>query len=324
MLKNKRLCAALLLVLLGVLLLPAQALAASAVDVSRDVSLTLRYQDEGAPVSGVPFRIYRVADIDAYAQFALTGDFKQYPVEVNGLDSDGWRALAETLAGYVQRDGLDPQDGATTGADGLVSFPSGRQQSLSTGLYLVMADPTTVGNYSYVTEPFLVSLPNLDTGSDTWTYDVSAAPKFTRQDNTPPDDTVERKVLKVWDDGNASDARPEQIEVQLLKDGDVYDTVRLDSQGDWRHSWTGLPKYENGRLIEWRVAEGDVSGYTVSVEQEGTTFVMTNTGRSQNPPGEKQEKLPQTGMLWWPVPVLIAAGLAFLVIGKLRSKNKHE
>ena len=330
MLKYKRTFAALFL-LLCILLCSVPAFAAGAVDVTRDVSLTIRYRDGGAPVEGVRFQLHYVATIDAYAAFSLTGDFKDYPVHLNGLESDAWRALAETLAGYVQRDDLPPLDSAKTDGNGVAFFPS-QQRRLSPGLYLVMAEPHSVGDYTYLTEPFLVSLPNLNESSDTWEYDVSAAPKYTRSDNPPdqpPDETVDRKVLKVWDDDGASEERPEEITVQLLKDGAVFDTVRLNADCDWRYLWTDLPKYENGRLIMWRVVEQRVDGYTVSVRQEGITFVVTNTGEHpenppQQPPKNPPEKLPQTGVLWWPVPVLCAAGLAFLVVGALIKKKDHE
>jgi len=32
-------------------------------------------------------------------------------------------------------------------------------------------------------------------------------------------------------------------------------------------------------------------------------------------------KLPQTGQLWWPVPVLLSAGLLLLLIGVVRRKR---
>ena len=94
---------------------------------------------------------------------------------------------------------------------------------------------------------------------------------------------------------------------------------------------TDLPKYENGRPVTWRVTEQPVDRYTVSVTQEGITFVVTNTGGqpgSDVPPPPNPgtgTKLPQTGLLWWPVPVLAVAGLAFLALGAaFRKKKDHE
>ena len=95
--ETKKLPAVLLaLVLFFTLSVPA--LAAAAIDPSRAVSLTISCRQDRTPISGAPFALYRVADVDAYAEFTLAGDFRTYPVRLDGLDSAAWRALAETLA----------------------------------------------------------------------------------------------------------------------------------------------------------------------------------------------------------------------------------
>ena len=54
--------------------------------------------------------------------------------------------------------------------------------------------------------------------------------------------------------------------------------------------------------------------------REGTTFLMTNTYPPDTPP-----KIPQTGMLWWPVPLLVCGGLLFVVLGcRMRRRNREE
>ena len=62
-----------------------------------------------------------------------------------------------------------------------------------------------------------------------------------------------------------------------------------------------------------------VRGYTVSITQESGTFVVTNTPKQPSvmPPTDqpKEPTLPQTGELWWPVPVLAAAGLLLIAAG---------
>ena len=51
---------------------------------------------------------------------------------------------------------------------------------------------------------------------------------------------------------------------------------------------------------------------------QGDTFLITN--HRETTPG-----LPQTGQLWWPVPLLAAAGLVCLILGVLsRKRSRHE
>lgn len=318
--KLKKLSAVLFALIL-ILTLPVPSLAAAAIDTAHPVSLTIRYQQDGTPVSGALFALYRVADIDAYAELTLTGDFTQYPVRLDGLDSAAWRALAETLAAYAQRDRLTPLDSGVTDQNGELTFPT-EEKTLLPGLYLVTGQPFSDGYRVYNTEPFLICLPNLDETTDTWQYDVTVSPKFTSTPipAPPPDDTEKRKVLKVWNDEGQTCERPETITIQLLKNGEIWDTVTLSERSSWRYTWDELPRYDkNGLIIDWRVVELTPEGYTVSVSQEAGTFVVTNTPVEPpvNPPSEPptEPTLPQTGTLWWPVPVLAAAGLLLIAAG---------
>lgn len=315
------------------------AFAYETVDTEREVSLTVYFGKDGDGFSGVGFRVYRVAEVSAGAQFTLTGEFADYPVKVNGLNSSGWRALAQTLDGYAARDDLDPLRTAETGNDGKAFF-----DHLDTGLYLVTGDRYRQGRYTYTPEPFLIALPTLDE-ADAWVYDVTASCKYDSDYNPPggggDEDTIDRKVLKVWEDDGNEDKRPDEIIVQLLRDGEVYDTVTLSERNNWKHTWNDLDED-----YSWRVVEYDTpDGYTVTVDRQGITFVMTNSQTEEipdepppeggTPPDEPTPPpedipdeptptgpgLPQTGMLWWPVPVLACAGLFLFLIGW--GKRRH-
>ena len=143
------------------------------VDTDRETSLTVYFGKDGADFDGAEFRLYRVAEVSETVRFTLTGDFADYPVAVNDLDSSGWRALAQTLDAYVMRDGLKPLQAGKTGEDGRVRF-----DGMPTGLYLVVGEPWRNGGYTYTPEPFLVSLPNPDGESDGWIYDREVSCKY--------------------------------------------------------------------------------------------------------------------------------------------------
>ena len=163
----------------------------------------------------------------------------------------------------------------------------------------------------YTPEPMLISLPSL-TEKDEWLYDVEVSCKF---DSETIPAFVERKVQKVWKDDGNEEKRPEKIAVQLLENGTVVDTVALSKENNWEYTWENL---DGGS--RWQVAEAEVpDGYTVAITQEGTLFIMTNTRPFEPPP-----KLPQTGMLWWPVPVLACGGLLLIVIGCFMRRRRGE
>ena len=130
--RARRIFCLLLAAFLLAALLP-QALAAGLIETDRPVTLTVRFFHDKAPVSGAPFSLYRVADVSAYGEFTLTGDFKDDPVRLDDRSSDGWRALAETLRAFVLRDSRKPLDSGVTGSTCLLTFPN-RQKTLRPGL----------------------------------------------------------------------------------------------------------------------------------------------------------------------------------------------
>lgn len=311
-------------ILLSLLLLwtvlPTGAFAREPVDLEQKTSLTIQY-----PCTGAKFRIYRVADVSEYGEYTLTPEFEDYAVDLEQKDQSGWRAMASTLGGYVERDGKAALDTKTTDADGKAYF-----KELSAGLYLVLGDRAEDDTYKYEAEASLIALPDLDEG-DQWVYDVMASPKYEKEPLKPDDNVTQKKVIKIWKDDNSKN-RPKDIRVQLLKDGKVADTVTLNADNNWKYQWDNLDN-----SAAWQVVEQTVpSGYTVAVEKEADTFTITNTkttgktGGNTNttkPTGSstsktsKSGKLPQTGQLWWPVGILSVAGMLLFLIGYIRRKQ---
>lgn len=320
---NKRLISICLSLLLVFMLLPVSALAAGRIDLDQDVGLTITYQDHGTPLSDAVFNIYLVATVNAYGELETTEQFKIFNVDIPGKADDTWRALASTLEGYVLRDNIAATDSGKTDRNGQIAFPTGGKR-LTAGLYLVLGERHTQDGYRYDATPFMVMLPSLDKENNVWSYDVAVSPKFDRSKipGSSGDDTITRKVLKVWEDKGQEKDRPEEVIVQLLRDGKVFDTVTLNAANNWRYTWTAL---DNG--YSWTVVEKETDNYTVEVTQEGITFVVKNTHNEDipdKPTTPTKPTLPQTGQLWWPVPVLIAAGLLFVVIGLLRRRGAAD
>ena len=63
--------------------------------------------------------------------------------------------------------------------------------------------------------------------------------------------------------------------------------------------------------------KNDLDGSSGSGESSGSSGTDSTGGSSAS----TGSKLPQTGQLWWPVPVLIAAGLILIIIGVARRRN---
>ncbi len=297
------------------LLLPVSVLAAGKIDLTQPVSLTLSYQDGGTPLTGADFSAYLVATVDESGQLTTTKPFQSFRVDMTGKQDDTWRQLASTLEGYVLRDSVQPTAQGSTDGQGQLTLPTGGKK-LTPGLYLILGSRHTQNGSYYDPSPFFVLLPTADREANDYTYQVTADVKY---DKTPVPDQptkVTRTMQKVWKDDGHEKARPQEVVVQLLRGGQVYDTVTLNSQNNWRHRWSDLDS-----RYRWTVTEKTVADYTVTVTQEGKTFVVTNTYQTPTPGKKTDTKLPQTGQLWWPVPVLLSVGLLLVLIGVLRRRR---
>ena len=79
---------------------------------------------------------------------------------------------------------------------------------------------------------------------------------------------------KAWEDNNNQDGkRPESITIHLLANGEEIKSqeVKPDESGNWKYSFTGLNKYENGKEITYTVKEDKVEGYTSTIDHYNIT-----------------------------------------------------
>lgn len=302
---NKRNLSALLALVLALLLaLPAMA--------AGSAGLTIYHEREN-----VRFDLYHVA-VASDSGWQPTDDFAAYPVTLPDEDSPAadWRAAAETLAAYVA------QDTPTPAASGRVASGSVQFGALEEGLYLAIGETVQQNNTLYIPVPVLIHVQG----------DTAVTIKAEETAVTP--EPVEYTVAKVWQGGE--NARPLSVTVQLLCDGQPDRTVSLNALNGWRYTWTSEP----GHL--WQVAEQNVpDGFAVAVEQDGLAFTVTNTWQEPQQPGSPDQPgstpvpgtppmgqtggtLPQTGQLWWPVPLLLALGVACVGIGQFRAHRKHK
>ncbi len=267
-------------------------------------ALNIDFMFNNGPVGGAQFSVYRAIEPKDDA-FALTDAFAGYTVDLpEDADDPRWSVIAETLAAYVARDGITPDASGMTDAGGVL-----RLTGLEGGVYLIIGETVILGDVMLLPKPMIVSLPYTDAEGNVY-FDFTVEPKC---ENRPiPSDELERRVIKIWkDDGNET-LRPHEITVQLLCDGDIFDERTLNEENGWGYTWTGLDAAHR-----WQVAEKEVPDeYTVEITQEGITFTVTNTcDNPPPPPPPPPSTLPQTGMMWWPVPVLFGAGILFCVVG---------
>lgn len=231
-------------------------------------SLELTFAPKDLPAGGVTFRVYRVAQVNTNnATFTPVAPYSSY--NVLGSTAD-WLDRAATLESYVLRDKLPATAQAVTDEDGVASFTG-----LQSGLYLILGERYQREGFFYTPVSCFLSLPNSYDRGLTWVSQVSARMKFSETPDTSGQ-TLQRHALKVWHDEGHEDQRPQKVTVDLLRDGEVFDTVDLSAGNNWRCDWTDLDG-----ASEWRLVEREVENYIPVVTQEGITFLVTNTYKAK-------------------------------------------
>lgn len=240
--------------------------------------------DVSCPVSDMKVSLYRVAD----ENYKLTGVFSNYSVDLK-QDVQG---AANALENRILMDGIEADAYATSDSSGKASF-----SGLESGIYLVVGKEVESNGVFYMPQVSLVSLSG----------DLSVALKYETSNKAS-----RIHVLKVWKKDNKK-SRPKSIEVCLLRsDGIVVDKVILNSDNQWSTTWDSL-----STLYTYSVMETSVpSGYKESCYREMDTIVLTNTGSDKYRVEKKDEVLPNSGQLWWPVPVLLFVGLVLFGLGR--------
>lgn len=97
---------------------------------------------------------------------------------------------------------------------------------------------------------------------------------------------------------------------RYTKDNCYYDVapfmLQLPTLNTQEHRWdyqvTVVPKYTMNAVPETPDTDGGANDST----------------------GNGPETLPQTGQLWWPVPILLCAGLVLVLLGYLRGRGVED
>lgn len=292
--------------------------AAGKVDMNQAVSLTITASCNELKIAGMKFDAYLVSTMDDCGELTPTKTFEAYASEldIRGKNDVAWETMAQTLERAIILDGtIKPKMSVTTDKQGTATF-----SNLEKGLYLISAASIKQDGYVYNSLPFFAVLPEQNLETNTWNYQVQAIAKVGQ--NPVVDDY---KVVKIWKDECHKADRPDTISIQLMCDGEAYgDPITLPQDGRWEYTWKELDVNH-----KWTVTEAKVDGYQEgTVEADGTTFTVTNVcdkDDSDSPSSSKpSSKLPQTGQLWWPVPILFALGLLCLIIGVVRRRGTHH
>ncbi len=266
-------------------------------------TLTVQFTPMGMPAADEEFFLYRVADLTSDSSLALTDSMQILPLDLEALSADGLEKHAFTFENYVMALNI-PHDHALR----LDQNGKGEFTNLQDGIYLGIGQPVTLGGVTYFPQSFLVRL------SDS----ITVEPKYA----SSSDRTDSLTIQKQWADTHKK-GRPETVTLQLYENHQCKAIVTLTEETKWRYTWENLDPRNEYHIIESPIPQG----YSVSLSRQEGCLIITNTRtESTNTPTDAptqtpNDTLPQTGMLWWPVPLLAAVGLLLLLMGWLLKRK---
>ena len=304
-------------------LMPCTALAAYTSDANEPIltdhncTLTISYRCDGVAFSNLPVKLYKIADVSADAQYKLESDFAASGLILNGIQTNGeWNVICTTLETHILANNIDPMLTDITDNSGVVDF-----DGLKPGLYMLSAQRVNQEVCAYYFDSALVALPGINT-EGIWQYDISVAAKPEVLPPTVPEDDISFKILKLWKGDEGRIDRPVRIEVEIFCDGNSYETVILSEENLWSYGWTAK---DNGAT--WKVVEQNVpKGYTMTLEERGTTFVLTNTRIPEDPetPPVNPPKTGDTSNVLVYTALILVSGAMLIVLGIIGKKRCHE
>ena len=188
-----------------------------------------------------------------------------YTSEVNGYNVvNSYTAKTTEVSGSKTWDDANDQDGKRPESITIILKKNGEE--------VQRTDVTAEDGWSWS----FTDLPRYDEDGKEIEYTIEEAnvPEgYTSQVNgydvvnSHTTETTEVNGSKTWNDNNDSKGmRPNEIVINLLKDGKVFDTKTVTEADNWSWSFTNLPKYSgNGVEAVYTIEEVPVDGYAYTV-----------------------------------------------------------
>lgn len=280
------------------------------IDKNRTANLTITFVDtDQNALSNAKFKVYKIADIFEVGVYTTVDKFKEYNFIYDYQDQQGWNELLYSVSECVKANEISSDYEIYTNEYGIAKL-----ENMDLGLYFVSTENLVVGAKTYTPQDFFVSLPDMQV-QDVWEYNVNIYPKYTL--DVDMSKITDKRVIKRWVDEGYTENRPKEIKISLLKNGILYDEIILNEENHWTHVWKDLDNTFDWSVVE-NLNEQERSKYKSEVTYQGDEFYVTNTYLIE---------LPNTGQLWWPVPVLVGSGLVSIAISILfrrRDRKLHE
>jgi len=320
-------------------------------------SITINCKCDGKDVSDIIFNAYLLATYDIHGDIVFTDKWNSYGYTLSGdLSDEEIATLASTLSNIAKSDSIK-SEGTTTSKDGIVTFAG-----LKSGVYLLSGDNFTVDNNTYSVTPMIVELLYDDNGElkitvsakfvfNSSEYEIEKLWKNDGKDSHGAieveiyKDGVLDKTITLNEDNNwkyAFSSKDKDVtwSVKEINIPDNYEVSYRNEGADFVVVNTYNPPEETTTETETETEVTTDEEDTEEESEEETKKKKKHTDESESgeenggnerdtdsdTPGDNGEKLPQTGLMWWPSVVLFVLGVIsiFMGIGFKLSEEDEE
>lgn len=245
------------------------------------IEITLTEKNENTPIEGVEITIYHVANA-ILENNNLSFELSE---QITKCDSSLTNANDKELIKKVSKCNLEeiPSYKSITNNKGKVNF-----DNLILGLYLVK-QTNIVEGYSNI-DSFLIMIPKEI--EKNWTYNIKSEPK------TEVYKMIDLVVKKEWN--SSSNNIPKEVTIELLKDDETIDVVKLNEENNWTYTWKNIEKSDKYSIKEINIPKG----YKASYKVDGFVYTVTNT-----------DTLAYTGQIFYPIIILSVVGIILIASG---------
>ena len=273
-------------------------------DLTKTGSITVEMRYEGEPVTGGALSAYYVGQLQDNGggySFVKTPEMADFSGSYSDITSP---KLARDLADFVREQGL-PARADVKNEKGEAVF-----SDLALGLYLILQTEPSDGFEPI--SPFLVSVP-MNQGAG-YIYDVTANGKFQLDQTPEPSESPKPSESPNPSESPKPSESPEPSESPKPSESPNPSESPKPSESP---NPSESPEPSESPNPTESPTPSETPGPTPPAESPEPTPPVESTppATPSEPPKPDEPKLPQTGQLNWPIPVLTAAGLLLFSIG---------
>ena len=233
--------------------------------------------------------------------------------------------------------------------------------NLTLGVYYVLSDRLSVDGYTYFFANFVYPVPILEKSTDAGGFEINYNPTVSpKKSKTANTEVAHCHILKRWNDSGYESNRPAYVTFNIYCDGEFMEQVTLSAANNWYYEWNkeGLHTFTVEEVYAGSDYYGTITVYQDGHDAE---FICTNTytppsADDSDTPGTTTDdtpddsddsnipslsdlpevlgavrddvaavlgarRLPQTGLLWWPLPILVIAGIVLIIKGIRKTRE---